>query len=64
MLDVKALKAEMVRNGYTQAKMAEMLGISSKTFTRKMKQETFGIKEIDIMIKTLKIQHPTQIFFA
>ena len=64
MLDVKALKAEIVRNGYTQYDVAQAVGISPRTFTRRLQEKDFGIKEIEIMIELLKIKEPSDIFFA
>ncbi|MBO5060274.1 MAG: helix-turn-helix transcriptional regulator [Clostridia bacterium] len=64
MLDVKALKAEMVRNGYTQAKLADALGITPRTLNTRMKTGDFGSKEIEIMISLLKLKDPMEIFFA
>ena len=64
MLDRNALRAEIVRNGYTQKKVAEKVGISEKTFILKMKKGVFGTDEAKIMIDLLHIQNPALIFFA
>lgn len=64
MLDVRALKAEMVRNDYTQAKMAEELGITTRTLYNKMNSGDFGNKEMEILIDKLKLKDPMSIFFA
>lgn len=64
MLDAKALKAEMVRNGYNNLTMAKELGISPRTFTTRLKTGDFGSKEIDVMIEKLKLSDPMAIFFA
>ncbi len=64
MLDVKALKAEMVRNDYTQDRLAGELGISPRTLYNKLKSGEFGNKEMEIMIDKLKLQDPMSIFFA
>ena len=64
MLDVRALKAEMVRNNYTQTKMAAELGITSRTFYNKLNSGEFGNKEMEIMIEKLKLKDPMSIFFA
>lgn len=64
MLNVNALKAEIVRNGLTQTELAEMLGIAPITFGRKLKNSAFGIDEAYRMIKLLNIEHPSEIFFA
>ena len=64
MLDVNALKAEMVRNGYTQASMAYELGMTSRTFSTRLKTGDFGRIEMDILIKKLNLKDPMSIFFA
>lgn len=63
MLNKNALKAEMVRYGYTNASMAKKLGISSRTFTTRLK-DGFGSDEMDTLIELLHIDNPTPIFFA
>ncbi|MBR1738181.1 MAG: DUF739 domain-containing protein [Firmicutes bacterium] len=50
MIDTRALKAEIVRNGYTQESVAKKLGITPKTFYLKMKKGVFGSDEIESMI--------------
>ncbi len=64
MLDVKSLKAEMVRNGYTQSALAAELGITPRTFSNRLNTGDFGVKEIEIITKTLKLKDPFAIFFA
>lgn len=64
MLDKNALRAEMARNGVTQKELAKTVGISEKTFISKMKKGVFGTDEAQIMIDTLGIKNPADIFFA
>lgn len=64
LIDTRKLKAEIVYNGFTQQKVAEMLGISSKTFYAKMKKGVFDSDEISKMIDILKIENPVEIFFT
>jgi predicted transcriptional regulator len=64
MLNKNALKAEMVRNGITQKQLAKTVGISEKTFITKMKKGVFGTDEAQIIIDTLSITNPADIFFA
>ena len=64
MLDVSALKAEMVRKGYTQARLSEEIGISSRTFSNKLKTGEFGNKEMEAIIDILDLKEPMSIFFA
>ena len=64
MLNVNALKAEIVRNGTTQKKLAAEIGMSEATFIRKMKNNAFGTEEAKKMIDRLHIADPYSIFFA
>lgn len=64
MLNKNALRAEIVRNGLTQKEVAEMLGISEKTFISRMKKGVFGTDEAAVMIQNLHITNPAEIFFA
>ena len=64
MLDVKELKAEMIRNDYTQARLAAELGISTRTLYNKFKSGEFGTREMEIMMDVLNLKDPMAIFFA
>ena len=64
MLNRNALRAEIVKNGYTQQKVAEKIGMSEATFYRKMRDGSFALDEAGKLIKLLDIKDPTQIFFA
>lgn len=64
MLDVKSLKAEMVRNGYTQSALAAELGITPRTFSNRLNTGDFGVKEIEIIARALNLKDPFSIFFA
>lgn len=64
MIDVKELKAEIVRNGMTQEDVAKYIGITPKTFYTKMKKGVFGSDEMEKMIDCLHIENPARIFFA
>jgi DNA-binding XRE family transcriptional regulator len=64
MLDKSALRAEMARRGITQKELAKKIGISEKTFITRMKNGVFGTDEAEIIIKTLSIANPQEIFFA
>lgn len=57
------LRGIIAKNGTTQSKVAKKLGITPKTFYAKMKKGVFGSDEISVMIKELKIDNPTDIFF-
>lgn len=64
MVNTNELRGIIYKNGLSQAKVAKMLGISSKTFYEKMQRKVFGSDEIEIMIKALHIENPIEIFFA
>lgn len=64
MLNVLEFKAAMVRKGYTQKALAEILGISEKTFYERMKKKCFGSDEIEKLIGVLEISDPMPIFFS
>lgn len=64
MIDVYKLRGIIAEKGLSQAKMAQIIGISPKTFYDKMKKGVFGSDEIEIMIKELNINDPAKIFFA
>ncbi len=63
MLNAKELKAEMVRNGYTQKTLAAEIGITTRTFSTRMRTGDFGAKEIETMIDVLHLKEPMRIFF-
>lgn len=64
MINIKELKAQMIRKGYTQDKLAKLLGMSSRTLSNKLKKGVFGSDEIEIMIDVLEIKNPLTIFFT
>ena len=54
MLNVRELKIAMMRKGLNQEQLAQMIGMSSKTF---------GSDEIEKLILALDISEPMHIFF-
>ena len=64
MLNVLEFKAAMVRKGYTQKALAEILGMSEKTFTERIKTKRFGSDEIEKLVEVLEISNPLPIFLA
>lgn len=64
MLDKNALKAEFVRNGYTQKDIAALLNISEKTLISRLNRGVFGTDEAQILVDKLRIKNPAAIFFA
>lgn len=55
MVNVNKLKGAIVEKGLTQAKMAEKMGISDRTFYNKMKRKVFNSDEIVQMASILSI---------
>lgn len=64
MIDTNKLKGKIVENGMTQAQVAEEIGMTAATFTRKMQSGRFGTDEAERMIRLLNITDPCAIFFA
>lgn len=62
MIDTNKLKGLIVSKGLTQNKVAEILGMTPKTFYIKMKKGVFGSDEIEGMISLLDISDPVNIF--
>ena len=53
-MNVNALKAEIVRNGYTMAQVAKLIGISETTMSRRLKKQDFGLDEAERLIDVLR----------
>lgn len=64
VIKTNELKGIIVKNGLTQSDVANLIGITPKTFYEKMKIGVFGSDEIQIMIDKLHIDDPVSIFFA
>lgn len=64
MVKTDELRGIIAQRGLSQAKVAKMIGVTPKTFYEKMKNGVFGSDEIEIMITTLQISNPIEIFFA
>lgn len=64
MIATDKLRGIIAERGVSQRKVAEMLGMTEKTFYTKMKKGVFDSDEIDAMISLLEIDDPMQIFFA
>lgn len=64
MIRTDELRGIIAKNNLSQAKVAEELGITPKTFYEKMSRGVFGSDEIEAMIRLLKIENPIDVFFA
>ncbi len=64
MIRTDKLRGIISEKGFSQAKVAEAIGITPKTFYEKMSKGVFGSDEIEVMIRILHIDNPVEIFFA
>lgn len=64
MFSEKELKAQMVRKGFTQERLAKEIGISTKTLNLKIKSGNFKISEAQAIANVLGIEDLSPIFFA
>lgn len=64
MTDINLLKAEIVRNGYNLSTLAEEVGMTVSTLSRRIKKDNFNSNEVTKIIEVLNIDNPTEIFFA
>lgn len=63
MVNKNKLRAEIVKNGYTQADVAKKLDMSEKTFISRVKKSAFKTSEVEVMVDFLGIEDPAPIFF-
>ncbi|MDR3258283.1 MAG: hypothetical protein LBT51_01550 [Fusobacteriaceae bacterium] len=57
------LKGKIAEKGYTQVEISKRLGISTKTFRKRMKTGIFQSDELDILAEILGITDVCEIFF-
>lgn len=63
-MDANKLKAIIVENGLNQGKVAEKMGISKNSLSRKMQGKgDFTLSEARSLCSILKIDNPERIFF-
>ena len=64
-MNANILKGKMVEKGYTQEKLAEAVGISSNSMSRKLLGERqFRLGEVVKICEVLDIDDPRDIFFT
>ena len=63
MVDVPKLKSIFVLNEKTYKDVANLLNMSEKTFSLRMKNGVFGSDEIETMIDYFNIEDPMSVFF-
>lgn len=68
MINARELNEKITRKGYTEAKIAEKLGMDKHTFHAKVNGigKSFTIKEVDRLVKILRLEgsEAERIFFA
>lgn len=64
MIKTDELRGIIAKRGTSQRKVAEAIGITEKSFYEKMKRGIFRSDEIEKMVNLLKIENPSEIFFA
>lgn len=64
MVMIDELKGRMKAKRFTQAELAKIIGVSTKTFNTKLNKGNFNINEISVLIEVLDIKNPNEIFFA
>lgn len=64
MINTNELKGRIVAKGYTQAGVAEKIGMRPETLSRKLRLGVFGTDEVDKLVEVLEIENPWEIFFA
>lgn len=64
MIKTDELRGVIAKRGTSQRKVAEAIGITEKSFYEKMKRGIFRSDEIEKMVNLLKIENPSEIFFA
>lgn len=64
LLNKNLLKAELAKNGITQAELCRKIGLSESTYIRKRENNSLGLDEIDRIIDALNIQNPAEIFLS
>lgn len=64
MIRTDRLRGLLAEKRITQKEMAKKIGITPKTFYDKMNKGIFRSDEIEIMIETLEIDDPADVFFA
>ena len=58
----RKLQGKLKERGYTQQRLAKEIGISESTFSRKVRNNSFGIQEAEQIAQILRV-NPAEIFF-
>ena len=63
-MDTAKLRGIIAERGYSQKDVARRLGMTDKTFYRKMRNGVFGTDEATKMVEFLHIDNPAAIFLT
>jgi transcriptional regulator with XRE-family HTH domain len=64
MVDTAKLRGIIAERGLSQRQVAKEIGLSERTFYRKMQSGVFGTDEAVMLTEALSIQNPAEIFLA
>ena len=64
MVNVNLLKSYKVKQATLKKMLAQELGISEQTLTRKLKKRVFGTDEASKIVELLSIDNPQAVFFG
>ena len=66
MLNVNMLKAKLIEKGISISEISMKLGMHPTTFSRKMRNKSFTIKEMALIVQILHLsaQEANDIFFS
>lgn len=62
-MNANLLRAELAKNGMTQKELAQAIGMAQSTLYRKIKNNSFGIDDVRLIVSVLHIDNPIAIFF-
>lgn len=63
MTDINELRAWMARRGVTQGDCAKAIHVTERTFSTRMQTGIFDSDEIEGLVRFLKMDNPTAVFF-
>ena len=63
IMNANLLRAELAKNGMTQKELAQAIGMAQSTLYRKIKNNSFGIDDVRLIVSVLHIDNPMAIFF-
>jgi len=64
MVNMDEIENYMMKQNITKSQLAKMMGISRKTLDKRFNRKVLLAAECNALIKLLKIENPSQIFFS